>query len=173
MLISKKINDAINQQIGNEFGASLQYVAIATYFDGEALPQLAGHFYQQAAEERDHAMKFVKYLVDAGGQVVIPAIAGPKAKFAKAAEAVELSLEWELEVTRQINKLVELAKKESDFITDNFLQWFVSEQLEEVSSMDQLLRIIQRAGESNLLRVEEYIARKLGAAPKATEEAAG
>lgn len=173
MLISKKINDAINQQIGNEFGASLQYVAIATYFDGEALPQLAGHFYQQAAEERDHAMKFVKYLVDAGGHVVIPAIAAPKAKFASAAEAVKLSLDWELEVTRQINKLVELAKKESDFITDNFLQWFVSEQLEEVSSMDQLLRIIQRAGENNLLRVEEYIARKLGAAPKPTEEAAG
>jgi ferritin len=78
MLISKKINDAINQQIGNEFGASLQYVAIATHFDQEALPQLAAHFYKQAEEERDHAMRFVKFVVDTDGEVVIPAVKAPK-----------------------------------------------------------------------------------------------
>ncbi len=160
MLISKKINDAINQQIGNEFGASLQYVAIATHFDLEALPQLAAHFYKQAEEERDHAMRFVKFLVDADAQVVVPAVPAPKSKFSTAAEAVKLSLTWELEVTKQINALVAMAKKENDYTTDTFLQWFVREQLEEVSSMDQLLKVIQRAGEDNLLRVEEYLARK-------------
>lgn len=162
MLISKKINDAINQQIGNEFGASLQYVAIATHFDCDALPQLAAHFYQQADEERDHAMRFVKFLVETDANVVIPAVKAPKVKFASAEEAVKMSLDWELEVTDQIHKLVELAKKEMNYTTDNFLQWFVKEQLEEVSSMDNLLKVLQRAGESGLLRVEEYLARKSG-----------
>ena len=170
MLISKKINDAINQQIGNEFGASLQYVAIATHFDLEALPQLAVHFYKQAEEERDHAMRFVKYLVDADARVAIPAVPAPKGKFNSAEEAVKLSLDWELEVTRQINRIVEMAKKEDDYTTDTFLQWFVKEQLEEVSSMDQLLKVIQRAGEKNLLRVEEYLARKVGHKPVTEEE---
>lgn len=170
MLISKKINDAINHQIGNEFGASLQYVAIAAHFDGEALPQLAAHFYQQAAEERDHAMRFVKFIVDADGKLVIPAVASPKTDFKTAEEAVKLSLKWEVEVTNQIHQLVDLAKKETNYTTDNFLQWFVKEQLEEVSSMDQLLKVIQRAGEGGLLRVEEYLARR-GGKPAAPESA--
>ena len=162
MLISKKINDAINQQIGNEFGASLQYVAIAVSFDQQALPQLAAHFYKQAEEERDHAMRFVKFLVEADGEVKIPAVPAPKAKFATAEEAVKMSLDWELEVTEQIHKLVALAKKENNYTTDTFLQWFVAEQLEEVSSMDNLLKVIRMAGEDGLLRVEEWLARQGG-----------
>jgi ferritin len=173
MLISKKINDAINRQIGNEFGASLQYVAIAAHFDLEALPQLAAHFYIQAEEERDHAMRFVRFLCDADATVVIPSVPSPKSKFSTAAEAVKLSLDWELEVTKQINALVAMAKKENDYTTDSFLQWFVKEQLEEVSSMDQLLKVIQRAGEGNLLRVEEYLARKPGKANGGAAEAEG
>ena len=165
MLISQKINDALNQQIGNEFGASLQYVAIAVHFDTRALPRLAAHFYQQAAEERDHAMRFVKFLVETDGEVIIPAVKAPKNKFASADEAVKLSLDWEVEVTQQIHKLVDLAKKEVNYTTDNFLQWFVKEQLEEVSSMDNLLKVIRRAGEGGLLRVEEYLARKGGKKP--------
>src|SRR6266446_3864515 len=160
MLISKKINDAINQQIGNEFGASLQYVAIAVSFDQQALPRLAAHFYGQAAEERDHAMKFVKFIVDADGEVKIPAVPAPKAKFATAEEAVKLSLDWEVEVTGQIHNLVALAKKENNYTTDTFLQWFVAEQLEEVSAMDNLLKVIRMAGQTGLLRVEEWIDRK-------------
>ncbi len=171
MLISKKINDALNQQIGNEFAASLQYVAIAVHFDLAALPQLATHFYEQAEEERDHALRFVKFVVEADGQVVVPTIPAPKAKFASAEEAVKQSLGWELDVTRQIHALVALAKKEDNYTTDNFLQWFVKEQLEEVSSMDQLLKVIQRASESGLLRVEEYLARKGGAKPSSAAQA--
>lgn len=162
MLISKKINDAINQQIGNEFGASLQYVAIGVHFDSRALPGLAAHFYKQAEEESDHAKRFVKFLVDADGEVKIPAVPAPKAKFATAEEAVKLSLDWELEVTEQIHKLVALAKKEDNYTTDTFLQWFVREQLEEVSSMDNLLKVIHMAGEPGLLRVEEWLSRQGG-----------
>ena len=158
MLTSKKVVTAINKQIGNELGASLQYVAIAAYFSGDALPQLAQHFYRQAAEENDHAMRFIKYLTDAGGRVVIPAIGAPQPTFKNAEEAIKLSLDQEIEVTHQINALVELARSENDFITNNFLQWFLTEQLEEVSSMDTLLKIVQR-GADNLLSVEEYLAR--------------
>jgi bacterioferritin B len=158
MLTSKKVVNAINKQIGNEFGAAMQYVAIAAYFAGDALPQLAEHFYRQAAEENDHAMRFIKYVVDTGGRVVIPAIAAPQPTFKTAEEAIQLSLDQEVEVTHQINALVELARSENDFITNNFLQWFLTEQLEEVSSMDTLLKIVQR-GAANLLSVEEYLAR--------------
>jgi bacterioferritin B len=157
MLISKAMNEAINEQIGNEFGASLQYVSIATYFDNESLPVLAQHFYAQADEERDHAMRFVKYVVDTGGQVKIPAINAPKSGFGSAEAAVQLALDSELNVTRQINGLMDLAHKESDHLSTNTLQWFVNEQLEEVSSMETLLRMIQRAGDSGLLFVESYL----------------
>jgi bacterioferritin B len=158
MLTSKKIIDAINEQIGYEFSASLQYFAIAAHFGAEALPQLSGHFFRQAEEEKGHALRFMKYVVDVGGRVVIPAIDAPKSKFKTAREAVKLSLDQEIHVTQQINGLVELARKENDYITINFLQWFLTEQLEEVSSMDNLLKIIERAG-NDLLQADEYLAR--------------
>lgn len=158
MLTSKKMNAAINEQIGHEFSAMLQYVAIATYFDGEGLPMLARHFYRQAEEEREHAMRFVKYVVDAGGDVAIPAIPAAKSGFGSAEEAVKLSLDRELTVTKQINELMDRAIEEKDHTTRNALEWFVEEQLEEVSSMETLLRMVQRARESGLLFVEDYLA---------------
>ena len=157
MLMSKEINGALNVQIGHEFMASLQYVSIATYFDVEGLPSLARHFYRQAAEERDHAMRFVKFVVDAGGRVEIPAIPAVRCKFSSAEDAVQLSLDQELAVTRQINELVDLAIRQNNHVTKNFLDWFVGEQLEEVSSMDTLLRMIKRAGEKGILFVESYL----------------
>ena len=160
MLFSQTMNDAINQQIGNEFGASLQYVAIASHFASETLPELAAHFYKQADEERAHAMRFVKYIVEAGGGVEIPAIPMPKSEFKSVEEAIQLSLDQEKTVTQQINDLVDLTLKESDHITHNFLAWFLTEQLEEVSSVQDLLQIVQRAGENNLLFVEDYLARR-------------
>jgi bacterioferritin B len=159
MLISSKMNAAINEQIGNEFGASLQYVSIAAYFDRESLPVLAAHFYRQAEEERDHAMRFVKYVVDAGGTAEIPAVPAPKSDFSSAEEAVALSLDWELTVTKQINELTDQAIKENDHLAQTILQWFINEQLEEVSTMETLLKMIQRAGESGLLFVEDYLSR--------------
>ena len=159
MLISPDVNSALNEQIGREFGASIQYVAIAAYFDCEGLPALAKHFYKQAEEEREHAMRFVRYVVDADGRVEVPAIEAPKSSFNSAEEAVALSLDWEIEVTRQINALVDMAIKRNDHMTKNFLDWFVNEQREEVASMDTLLKMIRRAGESGLLFVENYLAR--------------
>lgn len=158
MLTSKKVINAINEQIGYEFSASMQYYAIAAHFAAEALPQLSQHFFKQAEEEKDHALRFIKYVVDAGGRVVIPALGAPKANFKNPKDAVKLSLDQEVKVTHQINALVELARVEKDYITINFLQWFLTEQLEEVSSMDNLLKIVERAG-SDLLQADEYLAR--------------
>jgi ferritin len=160
MLISEQVNQALNQQVGNEFNASLQYVALAAHFDAEDLPELAAYYYRQAEEERDHAMRFVKYVVDAGGRVEIPALSGPQSRFETAEEAVRKALDGEMAVTRQINALADLAITQSDHITRNFLQWFMTEQLEEVSSAETLLHIVRRAGEPNLLLVEEYLARR-------------
>jgi bacterioferritin B len=162
MLISSEVNKAINQQIGHEFGASLQYVAIAAYFDGEGLPALAKHFYRQALEEREHAMRFVRYSLDADATIAIPAIPAPQCEFGSAEDAVRLSLDWEVEVTRQINAIVDLAIAQNDHMTKNFLEWFIEEQREEVSSMDTLLKMIRRAGENGLLFVESYLARGEG-----------
>jgi ferritin len=162
MVTHPKVIAPINEQIGYEFTAMLQYYAIAAHFGAEALPELAGHFQKQAEEEKEHALRFIQFLVDAGARVNIPAVPAPQAQFKTAEDAVKLSLEQEERVSEQINALVSLAKAESDYTTDNFLQWFVKEQLEEVASMDQLLRVVQRAGEGNLLRVEEYLAREKG-----------
>jgi ferritin len=158
MLISKELESAMNAQIGREFGASLQYVNIATYFDADSLPQLAAFFFRQAEEETMHAMKFVHYIVEAGGQVRIPAVDKPKYDFQSPKEAAQAALNWEVEVTKQINELMDLAIKQNDHIGQDFLRWFVSEQLEEVSTMDTLLKVIDRAG-SNVLWVEDYLAR--------------
>lgn len=158
MLISKELEQEINAQIGREFGASLQYVNIAAYFDADDLPNLAAFFYRQADEERMHAMKFAHYILDAGGQVRIPSIEGPKHGFASAEEAANLALEWEVEVTNQINALMDLAIEQNDHIAQDFLRWFVNEQLEEVSTMQTLLSIVRRA-KDNLLFADDYLAR--------------
>jgi len=162
MLASERLIQAFNQQIGNEMGASMQYIAIASYFDSETLPQLAAFFYRQSEEERQHAMKFVKFINDVGGRVRIPDLPAPKDDFASAEAAVAAALEWEQEVTRQIYDLVEVAKEDRSYVAVRFLDWFVEEQLEEVTTMNDLLAVIRRAGADRLLFVEEYLVRQGG-----------
>ncbi|MDH3404103.1 MAG: ferritin [Acidobacteriota bacterium] len=159
MVSSQDLIAAFNRHVGNEMEASMLYVSIAAYFDSEDLEQLAGFFYRQSEEERDHAMRFVKYVVDAGGRVEIPQLPAPPSEFADAAAAVEVALASEQKVTRQIYELVEVAQKDRDHIAQRFLDWFVNEQFEEVSSMNALLSVVRRAGEANLLQVEDYLAR--------------
>jgi ferritin len=150
---------ALNEQVGREFAASQQYVAIAVYYDSETLPQLAAHFYRQAVEERNHAMMIVQYLLDSDEQVAIPGVAAPRTDFADPVAPVELALEQEKKVTAQIVELSMLAREEGDLVGDQFLNWFLEEQREEVSSMSDLLNIVRRAGDVNILLVEEYLAR--------------
>lgn len=157
MLISPSLASAFNQQIGNEFGASMQYVSIAAHFHQRQLTLLGKLFMEQADEERTHAMKFVQYLLDTKGELKIPAIAAAKPTFASAEEAVAAALAWEEEVTRQVGALMDMAVKENDYLAQSFLQWFIDEQLEEVVKMDRLLSIIRQSGEKNLLMVEAYL----------------
>jgi ferritin len=159
MLLKQSVVDAINGQVVEEFAASDQYLAIALYFDRETLPELSKYFHLQSQEEYGHAMKLLQYLNDAGSQPIIPATPKPKNHFETAAECVQLALDQEMKVTRQINDLVDLAIEENDHLTRQFLQWFVTEQLEEVSSMSDLLNVVKRAGEDNLLQVEEFLSR--------------
>jgi bacterioferritin B len=156
-LLKQSIVDALNRQVIEEFTASNQYIAMALYFDSETLPQLSKYFHHQADEEHMHGMKLLQYITDAGGQPVVPATREPKNQFTGVEEAVEQALNQELTVTQQINELVSLAAKENDYLTREILQWFVTEQLEEVSTMTDLLNIVRRAGK-NLFRIEDYLA---------------
>lgn len=156
MIISEKLQDAINTQIGNEFGASMEYLQIASYFEADDMLKLAGIFFQQADEERFHAMKLLRYVLDAGGTVQIPAITKPRVNFESPADAVQTALTWEETVTQQINNLMHTAVEERDYISQEFLKWFINEQLEEIAKMSSILNIIKRAGD-NILIAEGYI----------------
>jgi bacterioferritin B len=169
--------EELNAHIANEFAAAQQYVAIAVFYDQETLPQLAAHFYRQAVEERNHAHMIVQYLLDADLSVTIPAVAEPQTAFSDAVSPVELALEQEKQVTAQISRLASLARKEEDLVGAQFLDWFLKEQREEVASMSELLSIVTRAAESNLLLAEDYLARTTvgdaGADPSAPAAAGG
>ena len=166
---------AVNDQIAREFGASQQYIAIAAYYDAQTLRQLALHFYRQALEERNHAMMMVQYLLDAGEEVVVPGVEAPQTGFGNATEPVRLALDQEQRVTEQIAELAQIARSENDLVGEQFLQWFLQEQREEVASMSALLSVIERATEANLLLVEEYLARTtvIGEEPANAPPAAG
>lgn len=157
MLISKELAKAINAQVGHEYGACLQYMSIGGYFDQQKLKLLSKLFFEQANEEKAHAEKLIRYLLDTQSPLQIPAIPAPKPAFASAEEAVEAALKWETEVTRQITALMEIAVKNNDYMSQSFLQWFIDEQLEEIAKMDQLLSVVRRSGERNLLMVEAYL----------------
>jgi len=153
---------ALNEQISNEFAASQQYVAAAVYYDAETLPRLAAFFYRQALEEREHAMMMIRYLLDVGEAVHIPDIKSQQTTFATGGDPVRMALQQEQRVSEEIFGLFELARELKDYRAEQFLQWFVKEQVEEVSLMGDLLNVVERSRD-NLLLAEDYIAReKLG-----------
>lgn len=160
MQISKAMADLMNAQVGNELGASNQYLQIASYFDGESLSKLAKFFYDQSEEEREHAIKFVHFLMEVGAELSVPSIPAAKTGVDSAEKAFEMSLGWEQEVTGQVNAMMDLAIQEKDYASQAFLQWFVTEQVEEVSTMEGMLDVVRRSGEKNLLMVEAYLTHK-------------
>ena len=149
----------LNTQIGNEFAAHQQYVACAVYYDALTMPQMAGFFYAQAIEERDHAMMMVNYLVDQDAEVTIPGVAAPQTTFADIVAPVALALEQERRVTDQINQLTRIAREEYDFASDQFMQWFIKEQVEEVATMSDLLTVVNRA-RNDVEAIEDYVQRE-------------
>ncbi len=171
MIINSQVVDAMNAQIQSEFGASAQYVAIAIYFDDLSLPDLASFFFRQAEEEREHAMKFVHFLLEAGAKPLIHALPDMINEFESPAQAVQFALDQEIKVTNQINNIMAIATEHNDFASQTFLQWFVTEQVEEVDSMDSLLQTIKHSGGA-LLLVEDFVRRKMAADGGEEEEGA-
>jgi len=153
--------EQLNQQIGHELAAHNQYLACAVHYDALTMPQMARFFYAQALEERSHALMMVQYLLDTGGAVAVPAIEAPVSSFADVVAPVELALQQEKRVTDQVNALVVTARDESDFASEQFLQWFIKEQVEEVATMGDLLNVVRRNAEV-VENIEEYVAREGG-----------
>ena len=150
---------ALNEQIANEFAASMQYIGTAVYYDAETLPRLAAFFYRQAAEEREHAMMMVQYLLDVDEEVRVPDIESKQTKFDDGVAPVKMALEQEERVGEEIYKLFELAREAKDYRAEQFMQWFVKEQVEEVALMQDILNVVERSRD-NLLLAEDYMARE-------------
>jgi len=155
----KSFADALNAQIANEFAASQSYVAMAVYYDSETLPRLAGFFYRQALEEREHAMMMIQFLLDVGEKVEVPDIKAQPTQYEDAITPVREALAQEEQVSSEIFGLFELAREVKDYRAEHFMQWFVKEQVEEVALMGDLLNVVERSQE-NLLLAEEYISRE-------------
>src|SRR5918995_4354617 len=149
----------LNEQIANEFAAHQQYVACAVYYDAETLPQLARFFHRQALEERDHAMMMIQYLIDADADPTIPGVAAPQTDFPDIVAPVALALEQEKRVTGQINALAAAAREAGDYTSEQFMQWFIKEQVEEVATMSDLLRVVERS-KDDPMEIENFMARE-------------
>lgn len=154
--------EQLNAQIGHELAAHNQYLACAVHYDSLTMPQMAAFFYAQALEERGHAMMMIQYLLDTDGDVAIPAVEAPQSTFDGVVTPVELAQEQERRVTEQINSLVRTAREENDYASEQFLQWFIKEQVEEVATMNDLLAVVRRCRD-DLEDIEEYVAREQSA----------
>ena len=155
---SERFVEALNDQIGREFVAAHQYTAVGAYYERLTFPRLAKFFFDQAEEERGHAMRMVNYLNDTGSDVRLGEIGAPKNEFADHVEPIRLSLEHEKKVTIAISKLYEIARETNDYASENFMQWFVDEQVEEEASMSSLLEVAERVREHPMM-LEEFLAR--------------
>ncbi len=149
----------LREQVGHELDAHLQYVAIAVWFDSQDLPQLARHYYRQALEERNHAMMIVQYMLDRDLPIEFRAGSAVRSDFAEVAEPIALALSQEQRVTEQIEAIFRAARAEGDTLGEQFMLWFLEEQVEEVAAARTLLTIAKRAA-SNLFDLENYVARE-------------
>jgi len=155
---SERFVEALNDQIGREFNAAHQYTAVAAYYDNETFPRLAKFFYDQAEEERGHAMKMVGYLRDTGSDLRLGEVKAPKTSFPDHIEPIKLALEHERKVTVSISGLFEIARETNDYASESFMQWFVDEQVEEEATMEALLQVAERVREYPMM-VEAFLAR--------------
>ncbi len=166
MMIPQPVATLLNQQVANEFGAAHNYLAMACRFDEMGLKMLSEWFFRQSDEEREHGRKIMGYLMETGSNVKLQAIPEPSGDMETPKSIVKTALDQEIEVTRQINEIAAAAEANKDFATRSFINWFIDEQVEEVSTMSELLSLVELAGEHHILQVEQRVAKML-AAPKA------
>ena len=158
-MAATRFSDQLNAQIGNEFASHNQYLACAVYYDALTMPQTAAFFYAQALEEREHAMMMIQYLLDTDAPVTIPSVPAPTSDFPDVVAPVALALDQERRVTQQINDLLRTAREENDFASEQFMQWFIKEQVEEVATMSDLLAVVTRSRD-DFNDIEEWVARE-------------
>jgi ferritin len=158
-MLADRFVAALNDQIEREFGASQQYLAAAVWYEDETLPRLAQLFYDQAVEERGHALMMAKYLLDLGIRPKVPGVREPRGEFADHVEPIKIALEQERKVTEQISELTAIAREENDFVSEQFTHWFLKEQVEEIDLMSTLLDAAERTRDRPL-DLEDFIARE-------------
>lgn len=157
-MLSKKIEEILNLQVGKEAYASALYLAMASWAEKKGYEGIAGWFYAQSEEERVHMLKFLRYVNERGGHGIVPLVDQPPVQFKDVKNVFDASLEHEQMVTRSINEIVGLALEEKDFTTHNWLQWFVTEQLEEESSVQRIIDKLNMLDGKNLYIFDRDIA---------------
>ncbi|NSW58331.1 MAG: ferritin [Armatimonadetes bacterium] len=174
-MISEKMNAAINEQINKELYSEYLYQSMAAWFEAEGLPGFANWMRVQAQEEHFHAMKFFDYVIETGGRVILEAIAKPPSEFGSPKGAFEATLEHENFITASINSLVDLAIELKDHATNNFLQWYVAEQVEEESNDKAILDQLKWIGDNGnaLLMLDKELGTRVFTPPVSGEPAAG
>ena len=168
-MMSKKLQDAMNEQMKNEFFSAYLYQAMAGYFEAEDLPGFSNWMRIQALEEMTHGEKFFNFMCEVGARTILLPIDGPKNDYKSPLEVLEYSLEHEKFVTASIGKLMTIAKEEGDHASEIFLQWFVTEQVEEEASFGLLVKKLERIGDdgNGLLRLDEELAARAFTPPAA------
>jgi len=156
-MIGKKLEKAFNDQIREEYFSSYLYLSMAAWFESEQLQGMASWMRRQAQEEMGHAMKFFNQLIERGGTVKLQALEAPQPKWTSPVAAFQAAWDHEKHITGCINKLMDLAVAEKDYAAQDFLRWFVTEQVEEMGAMDNLLKIVQASGERSIIMVEAYL----------------
>ncbi len=174
-MISEKMNAAINEQINKELYSEYLYQAMAAWFASQGLPGFSNWMRVQAQEEHFHAMKFYDYVIETGGRVILEAIAKPPSEFGSPKAAFEATLEHENFITASINGLVDLALELRDHASNNFLQWYVAEQVEEEANDNAILDQLKWIGDNGnaLLMLDKQLAMRVFVPPVSGEPAAG
>jgi ferritin len=156
-MLKKKIEDICNRQVEREGYSSNLYLAMASWAETKGLAGIAAWMYAQAEEEKEHMLKFIKYINERGGKAVIPAFKKPPSDFKSVEDMFREVLKHEQFVTSSIHEIVEMTLTEKDYSTNNFLQWFVAEQIEEEASAQEILDKLNLGAGNNLYHFDRSI----------------
>jgi ferritin len=149
IMLGKAVEDAMNEQIKNELFSAYQYLSMAAYCESENLPGFAQWMRAQSREETEHAMKFYDFILERNGRIVLHGIDGPVVEFGSPLEVFQKALEHERKVTAMINNLYGLAAREIDYASQTFLQWFVTEQIEEEKNAGDVVETLKMIGDGS------------------------
>ena len=166
-MIKEKIEEALNLQLNAELFSSYLYLSMASYFESINLKGFANWMRVQTQEELVHAMKFYDFIIERGGKAVLAPIEGPPTTWESPLGVFENAYEHEQKVTGLINNLVDLSTAEQDHATNNFLQWFVAEQVEEEASADEVVQKIKLLGDASggLFMLDRELAKRVFTPP--------